>query len=74
MQTVHHKFGESTALLAGDVMLVTAYEYLNKVSPLYFRRIIGSFLIKLPKKFAKGSNWTWTSKKWMALISPLMKT
>jgi geranylgeranyl diphosphate synthase type II len=31
MPTVHNKFGESTALLAGDVMLVTAYEYLNKV-------------------------------------------
>src|SRR5436305_2028752 len=29
MQTVHEKFGASTALLAGDVMLVTAYEYLN---------------------------------------------
>ena len=43
MQTVHHKFGESTALLAGDVMLVTAYEYLNKVSPAYVRRIFQLF-------------------------------
>ncbi|HET7898160.1 MAG TPA: polyprenyl synthetase family protein, partial [Flavisolibacter sp.] len=32
MQTVHEKFGESTALLAGDVMLVVAYDYLNKIS------------------------------------------
>ncbi|MDB5197063.1 MAG: polyprenyl synthetase [Flaviaesturariibacter sp.] len=32
MQTVHDKFGSSTALLAGDVMLVVAYEYLNKVT------------------------------------------
>lgn len=31
MQTVHEKYGLSTALLAGDVMLVKAYEYLNKV-------------------------------------------
>jgi geranylgeranyl diphosphate synthase type II len=31
-ETVHQKYGESTALLAGDVMLVAAYEYLNKVS------------------------------------------
>src|SRR5215213_2484215 len=31
METVHKKFGESTALLAGDVMLVTAYDYLNKI-------------------------------------------
>jgi geranylgeranyl diphosphate synthase, type II len=35
MQTVHEKFGESTALLAGDVMLVAAYDYLNKVSGKY---------------------------------------
>ena len=31
METVHQKYGESTALLAGDVMFVRAYEYLNKV-------------------------------------------
>ena len=28
METVHAKYGNSTALLAGDVMLVRAYEYL----------------------------------------------
>src|SRR5688572_1958185 len=32
METVHTKYGESTALLAGDVMLVVAYEYLNRIS------------------------------------------
>ncbi len=32
MQTVHEKYGGSTALLAGDVMLVAAYEHLNKIS------------------------------------------
>jgi len=31
-ETVHHRYGESTALLAGDVMLVQAYEYLNKIT------------------------------------------
>ena len=31
METIHNKFGGNTALLAGDVMLVTAYEYLNKI-------------------------------------------
>lgn len=40
MQTVHEKYGESTALLAGDVMLVAAYDYLNKISSTYTRRII----------------------------------
>ncbi len=31
METVHQKYGDSTALLAGDVMFVKAYEYLNKI-------------------------------------------
>ncbi|HEU0110114.1 MAG TPA: polyprenyl synthetase family protein [Flavisolibacter sp.] len=43
MQTVHEKFGNSTALLAGDVMLVAAYEYLNKISPKYKTSIIRLF-------------------------------
>ncbi|HET6995546.1 MAG TPA: polyprenyl synthetase family protein [Chitinophagaceae bacterium] len=33
--TLHEKFGKNTALLAGDVMLVTAYEYLNSISGKY---------------------------------------
>jgi geranylgeranyl diphosphate synthase, type II len=33
--TVHTKYSESTALLAGDVMLVQAYEYLNETDPKY---------------------------------------
>ncbi|MES2880974.1 MAG: polyprenyl synthetase family protein [Bacteroidota bacterium] len=41
--TVHEKYGASTALLAGDVMLVAAYDYLNKVSPKYSRKIIALF-------------------------------
>ncbi len=32
MQTVHTKYGESTALLSGDVMLVAAYDCINKIS------------------------------------------
>ena len=43
MQTVHEKWGIPTALLAGDVMLVTAYEYLNKVSGKYSSTIIRLF-------------------------------
>jgi len=30
-ETVHIRFGNNTALLAGDVMLVKAYEYLNNI-------------------------------------------
>ncbi|RYD94940.1 MAG: polyprenyl synthetase family protein [Sphingobacteriales bacterium] len=35
MTTVHEKFGQSTALLAGDVMLVVAYDYLNRINSSY---------------------------------------
>src|SRR5687767_2605437 len=30
--TVHEKYGSHTALLAGDVMLVTAYDHLKKIA------------------------------------------
>jgi geranylgeranyl diphosphate synthase type II len=43
MPTVHEKFGSSTALLAGDVMLVAAYDYLNRISGKYVFSIIGLF-------------------------------
>lgn len=43
MQTTHIKYGEPTALLAGDVMLVASYEYLNKVSNLYIHPILSIF-------------------------------
>jgi geranylgeranyl diphosphate synthase type II len=43
METVHQKFGESTALLAGDVMLVAAYDYLNRINAVYLRSIIQLF-------------------------------
>lgn len=43
METVHMKYGLSTALLAGDVMLIKAYDYLNKIQPQYLHRIIYLF-------------------------------
>ncbi len=43
METVHHRYGSRTAILAGDVMLVTAYEYLNKINSSYLRRILNLF-------------------------------
>jgi len=43
MQTVHEKYGMSTALLAGDVMLVVAYEYINKVGPTHIRQLLHLF-------------------------------
>ena len=41
--TVHEKYGISTALLAGDVLLVIAYDHLNKINNLHLRRIIQIF-------------------------------
>ncbi|MBL7697730.1 MAG: polyprenyl synthetase family protein [Chitinophagaceae bacterium] len=43
MATVHTKYGESTALLTGDAMIVKAYEYLNRVNPLQIQRVIFHF-------------------------------
>ena len=52
-QTVHNKYGESTALLAGDVMLVTAYDYLNKIKSDTAHRIIQVFN-KTAKEVCEG--------------------
>jgi len=53
MQTVHEKYGESTALLAGDVMLVVAYDYLNQISTQYSKKIIHLFN-KTAKEVCEG--------------------
>jgi geranylgeranyl diphosphate synthase, type II len=38
--TVHAKYDESTALLAGDVMLLQAYDYLNETNPEHVQTLI----------------------------------
>lgn len=43
MQTVHTKFDESTALLSGDVMVIQAYEYINKIKTSYIHKILSLF-------------------------------
>jgi geranylgeranyl diphosphate synthase type II len=43
MPTVHAKYGESTALLAGDVMFVKSYEYLNKLRTPHFHKVLQLF-------------------------------
>src|SRR5687767_2967533 len=43
VETVHKKFGESTALLSGDVMLIKAYDYLNKISNQHLHKILHLF-------------------------------
>jgi geranylgeranyl diphosphate synthase type II len=41
--TVHTLYGETAAILAGDVMLIKVYEYLNKVQPHYKQKLISAF-------------------------------
>ncbi len=43
IETVHQKYGDNTALLAGDVMLVKAYENLAKINVAYLHRCIDIF-------------------------------
>jgi len=43
LQTVHTKYNESTALLGGDVMVIQAYEYLNKVQSARIHKILSVF-------------------------------
>ena len=43
METVHKKYGDSTALLAGDVMLIVAYDYLNKIDSNFIHPILQLF-------------------------------
>ncbi len=53
MPTVHATYGESTALLCGDVMLVEAYDYLNKVQNVQLHQIIHLFN-KTAKEVCEG--------------------
>lgn len=43
MPTVHAKYGDNTALLAGDVMFVKSYEYLNKLQSPNFHQVLQLF-------------------------------
>jgi geranylgeranyl diphosphate synthase type II len=40
MPTVHAKYGASTAILSGDVMLVVGYDYISRIQSPYLRRIL----------------------------------
>ena len=51
--TVHTQFGESTALLAGDVMLIAAYENLNKIPIAFLPRVLALFN-KTAKEVCEG--------------------
>ena len=41
--TVHAQYGSNTALLSGDVMLIRAYDYLNKIDIKYLPKVLQLF-------------------------------
>ena len=43
METVHKKYSESTAILAGDVMQVAAYEHINKIQTTFLHQVLSLF-------------------------------
>lgn len=43
VQTVHAKYGDASALLAGDVMFAQAYDYLTRIDLSYVQKIIKLF-------------------------------
>ena len=43
MPTVHARWGEPTALLTGDVMMVVAYDYLNRIESGNLRSVVSLF-------------------------------
>jgi geranylgeranyl diphosphate synthase type II len=51
--TVHSVHGEPTALLGGDVMMVVAYEYVNKISSSYIKDVLRLFN-KTAKEVCEG--------------------
>ncbi len=51
--TVHSKWGEATALLAGDVMFAQAYDYLTQIDMAYIKKIIQLFN-KTSKEVCEG--------------------
>ncbi|MCC6289956.1 MAG: polyprenyl synthetase family protein [Chitinophagaceae bacterium] len=53
MQTVHAKYNEPTALLAGDVMMIASYECLNKINAPYLHKLMSIFN-KTAKELCEG--------------------
>lgn len=51
--TVHARYSESTALLAGDVMLLQSYEYLNETDSAHLQTLI-SLLNKTGREVCEG--------------------
>lgn len=66
-ETVHTKYGDSTALLAGDVMLVVAYEQLNQIDTIKIQPVLSLFS-KTAKEVCEGQQLDMDFEK-IAMIS-----
>jgi geranylgeranyl diphosphate synthase type II len=53
LETVHKKFGDDTALLSGDVMLVVAYDHLAHISSAHLQQVLLLFN-KTAKEVCEG--------------------
>src|SRR5690606_10273140 len=56
METVHTRYGENTALLAGDVMLVKAYEYISRIDNSYLHAVFQLFN-QTAREVCEGQQW-----------------
>lgn len=56
MVTVHEKYGDNTALLAGDIMIISAYEHVNKISKDLLPKILMMFN-KAAKEVCEGQQY-----------------
>ena len=56
METIHAKYGENVALLAGDVMLVKAYQQLEKIQLEFLHPVLHLFN-KTAAEVCEGQQW-----------------
>ena len=73
METVHKKYGDSVALLCGDVMMIRAYDYLNKINSSYLHKILHLFN-KTAREVCEGQQLDMDfEKKDVVLLSDYLK-
>lgn len=62
--TVHEKWNDNVAILSGDVMLVSAYEFLTEVEPAYLKAVIKKFN-RAAAEVCEGQQWDMNFEKRM---------
>ena len=68
METIHTKYNNSTAILAGDVMMIKSYEYINKMNGPYLQKILRIFNTTA-KEVCEGQqlDMDFEQKEWVSL-------